>query len=124
RSAGLLAILFATVVSPYVVAHYVRARSYYVEHLLVGQVVLLGAALWLARPLSEAARARALVAMGLAGGVGLYFGFQIVDALVPAALALLLVDPRLPPRCGARLGLGALLPGRLPVLPSHPAPDP
>jgi 4-amino-4-deoxy-L-arabinose transferase-like glycosyltransferase len=114
RSAGLLAILFATVVSPYVVAHYVRARSYYIEHLLVGQVVLLGAALWLARPLSEAARARALVAMGLAGGVGLYFGFQIVDALVPAALALLLVDPGLPLRRGAWLGLGAFLLGSLP----------
>jgi 4-amino-4-deoxy-L-arabinose transferase-like glycosyltransferase len=162
RGAGLLAILFATVVSPYVIAHYVRARAYYIEHLLVGQIVLLGAALWLARlssgagvptvgspgrlgpaalgtsgpsggpppgppppggrtpsaPLSasrlEAARDRALVAMGLAGGVGLYFGFQIVDALVPATLALLLVDPGLPLRRGAWLGLGAFLFGSLP----------
>jgi len=114
RGAGLLAILFATVVSPYVMAHYVRARAYYIEHLLVGQIVLLGAALWLARPLSDAARARTLVAMGLAGGLGLYFGFQIVDALVPAALALLLVDPGLPRRRGAWLGLGAFLLGSAP----------
>ena len=116
RSAGLLAIVFATAVSPYVIAHYVRARSYYIEHLLVGQIALLGAALWLARSatLTEAARTRALVAMGLAGGVGLYFGFQIVDALVPAALALLLVDPGLPLRRGAWLGLGAFLLGSLP----------
>jgi 4-amino-4-deoxy-L-arabinose transferase-like glycosyltransferase len=115
RGAGLLAIVFATVVSPYVVAHYVRARAYYVEHLLVGQIVLLGAALFLARPLSEAARSRALIAMGLAGGLGLYFGFQIIDALVPAALALLWVDPRLPLRRGAWLGLGAFLFGSAPL---------
>ncbi len=115
HGAGLLAILFASVVSPYVASHYVRARAYYVEHLLVGQLVLLGAALWLARPLGEPARSRALVAMGLAGGLGFYFGFQIVGALLPAALALLLVDPRLPLRRGAWLGLGAFVVGSAPL---------
>jgi 4-amino-4-deoxy-L-arabinose transferase-like glycosyltransferase len=114
RPAGLLAIPFATVVAPYVATHYVLARAYYIEHLLAGQLVLLGAALWLARPLSPAARARAAIAMGLAGGFGLYMGFQIVTALVPAALALLLVDPRLPLRRSAWLGLGAFLLGSLP----------
>jgi 4-amino-4-deoxy-L-arabinose transferase-like glycosyltransferase len=109
RGAGLLAILFATVASPYVVAHYVRARAYYIEHLLLGQLILLGAALVLARPLSEPARARVLIGMGLAGGLGFYFGFQIVGVLVPAGLALLLADPRLPLRRGAWLGLGAFL---------------
>jgi hypothetical protein len=112
--AGRLAILFATVVSPYVVAHYVRARAYYIEHLLLGQIVLAGAALLLARPLTEAARTRVYVALGLAGGVGLYCGFQIVDALLPAFLALLWVDPGLPLRRGAWLGLGAFLLGSAP----------
>jgi hypothetical protein len=112
--AARLAILYATVVSPYVATHYVLARAYYIEHLLLGQLVLLGAALWLGRPLADAARSRALVAMGLAGGVGLYCGFQIATALVPAALALLLVDPRLPLRRGAWLGLGAFALGSLP----------
>ena len=111
---GLLGILFTTVVSAYVAANYTLARSYYVEHLLVGQVVLLGAALWLARPLSEPARCRVAIAMGLAGGLGLYFNFQIVDALVPAALALLLVEPRLPLRRAAWLGVGAFALGSLP----------
>ena len=103
-----------TVVSAYVAANYTLARSYYIEHLLVGQVVLLGAALWLARPLSEPARCRVAIAMGLAGGLGLYFNFQIVDALVPAVLALLLVDPALPFRRAAWLGLGAFVLGSLP----------
>jgi hypothetical protein len=52
--------------------------------------------------------------MGLAGGLGLYFNFQIVDALVPAVLALLLVDPALPFRRAAWLGLGAFGLGSLP----------
>ena len=111
---GCLAILFMTVVSAYVAANYTLARSYYIEHLLVGQIVLLGAALWLARPLSEPARCRVAIAMGLAGGFGLYFNFQIVDALVPAVLALLLVDPGLPRRRAAWLGLGAFVLGSLP----------
>ncbi|HSD66617.1 MAG TPA: hypothetical protein VLF95_07940, partial [Vicinamibacteria bacterium] len=114
RGAGLLTLPLATIVSPYVLAHYVRARAYYAEHLLLGQIVLLGAALWLSRPLSEAARARVLVVMGLAGGVGLYCGFQIVDALLPAALALLWVDPGLPLRRAAWLGLGSFALGSLP----------
>jgi hypothetical protein len=114
RGVGLLGVLFTTVVSAYVAANYTLARSYYVEHLLVGQVVLLGAALWLARPLSEPARCRVAIAMGLAGGLGLYFNFQIVDALVPAALALVLVDPALPFRRAAWLGLGAFGLGSLP----------
>ena len=113
-ASGLLGILFMTWVSAYAAANYTLARSYYVEHLLVGQVVLLGAALWLARPLSEPARCRVAIAMGLAGGLGLYFNFQIVDALVPAALALLLVEPRLPFRRAAWLGVGAFLLGSLP----------
>jgi hypothetical protein len=114
HGAGLLGILFTTVVSAYVAANYTLARSYYVEHLLVGQVVLLGAALWLARPLSDAARGRVAIAMGLAGGLGLYFNFQIVDVLVPAGLALLLVEPGLPLRRAAWLGLGAFGLGSLP----------
>jgi 4-amino-4-deoxy-L-arabinose transferase-like glycosyltransferase len=114
RATGLLAILFMTVVPAYVAANYTLARSYYIEHLLVGQVVLLGAALWLARPLSEPARCRVAIAMGLAGGLGLYFNFQIVDALVPAALVLLLVEPGLPVRRAAWLGVGAFLLGSLP----------
>jgi hypothetical protein len=114
RGAGLLGILFTTGVSAYVAANYTLARSYYVEHLLAGQVVLLGAALWLARPLSEPARCRVAIAMGLAGGIGLYFNFQIVDALVPAALALLLVEPGLPLRRAAWLGLGTFGLGSLP----------
>jgi len=114
RGAGLLGILFTTIVSPYVATHYVLARAYYIEQLLVGQIVLLGAALWLMRPLSEGARARVLIAMGLAGGVGLYFNFQIVDTLVPATGALLLVDPRLPLRRSAWLGLGAFILGSAP----------
>jgi 4-amino-4-deoxy-L-arabinose transferase-like glycosyltransferase len=114
RGAGLLSILFTTVVSAYVAANYTLARSYYVEHLLVGQVVLLGAGLWLARPLSEPARCRVAIAMGLAGGLGLYFNFQIVDALVPALVALLLVEPGLPLRRAAWLGAGAFLLGSLP----------
>ena len=111
---GMLGILFMTWVSAYAAANYTLARSYYVEHLLVGQLVLLGAALWLARPLSEPQRCRVAIAMGLAGGLGLYFNFQIVDALVPAALALLLVEPRLPLRRAAWLGVGAFLVGSLP----------
>jgi 4-amino-4-deoxy-L-arabinose transferase-like glycosyltransferase len=117
---GLLAMLFLTVVSPYVASHYVLARAYYVEHLLLGQVALLGAALWLARldpgraPLGEPARCRIAIAMGLAGGLGLYCGFQIVDALLPGALALLLVDPGLVRRRAAWLGVGALVLGSLP----------
>jgi hypothetical protein len=114
RGAGLLSVLFTTVVSAYVAANYTLARSYYVEHLLVGQVVLLGAALWLARPLSEPARCRVAIAMGLAGGLGLYFNFQIVDALIPALLALLLVQPGLPLRRAAWLGVGTFLLGSLP----------
>jgi len=114
HGAGLLGILFTTWVSAYAAANYTLARSYYVEHLLVGQVVLLGAALWLARPLSEPARCRVAIAMGLAGGLGLYFNFQIIDALVPAALALLLVEPRLPLRRAAWLGVGAFALGSLP----------
>ena len=101
-------------VSAYVAANYTLARSYYIEHLLVGQIVLLGAALWHARPLSEPARCRVAIAMGLAGGLGLYFNFQIVDALLPAAVILLLVDPRLPLRRAAWLGIGAFLLGSLP----------
>jgi 4-amino-4-deoxy-L-arabinose transferase-like glycosyltransferase len=113
---GTLAVLFATVVSPYMFAHYVRARSYYVEHLLLGQALLLGAAVWLARGpvMTGPARSRALIAMGLAAGLGLYCGFQIIDAVVPALLALLLVEPRLPLRRGAWLGAGAFLLGSLP----------
>ena len=111
---GMLGILFMTWVSAYAAANYTLARSYYVEHLLVGQLVLLGAALWLARPLSEPQRCRVAIAMGLAGGLGLYFNFQIVDALVPAALALMLVEPRLPLRRAAWLGVGAFLVGSLP----------
>ena len=114
HGAGLLGILFMTWVSAYAAANYTLARSYYVEHLLVGQVVLLGAALWLARPLSEPARCRVAIAMGLAGGLGLYFNFQIVDVLVPAALALLLVEPRLPFRRAAWLGVGGFFLGSLP----------
>src|SRR5262249_12629784 len=104
RGPGLLGILFTTVVSAYVAANYTLARAYYVEHLLVGQIVLVGAALWLARPLSEPARCRVAIAMGLAGGLGLYFNFQIVDALVPAVAMLLLVEPSLPLRRAAWLG--------------------
>jgi hypothetical protein len=113
---GVLAVLFMTVVSPYVFAHYVRARSYYIEHLLLGQVVLLGAALCLTHghALSESARSRVLIAMGLAGGVGLYCGFQIVDALLPAVVVLILVDLRLPLRRAAWLGVGAFALGSLP----------
>jgi hypothetical protein len=114
RAAGLLGILFMTMVSAYVGANYTLARAYYIEHLLVGQVVLLGAALWLARPLSEPARCRVAIAMGLAGGLGLYFNFQIVDALIPAALVLLLREPGLPVRRAAWLGVGAFLLGSLP----------
>jgi hypothetical protein len=114
HAAGLLGMLFTTWVSAYVAANYTLARSYYVEHLLVGQVVLLGAALWLARSLSEPARCRVAIAMGLAGGLGLYFNFQIIDALVPAALAILLVDPGLPLRRAAWLGVGAFALGSLP----------
>ncbi len=114
RGAGLLGLLFTTVVSAYVAANYTLARAYYIEHLLVGQVVLLGAALWLARPLSEPARCRVAIAMGLAGGLGLYFNFQIVDALIPALLALLLVEPGLPFRRAAWLGVGAFVLGSLP----------
>ncbi|MBI3456864.1 MAG: hypothetical protein HY002_13895 [Candidatus Rokubacteria bacterium] len=114
RGAALLTILFASIVSPYVVAHYVLARAYYIEHLLVGQIVLWGAALVLARPLGEAAQSRVLIVMGLAGGLGLYFGFQIIDALLPAGLALLLADPRIFFRRGAWLGLGGFLLGSLP----------
>jgi F5/8 type C domain len=102
------------VVSAYVAENYTLARSYYIEHLLVGQVVLLGAALWLARPLSEPARCRVAIAMGLTGGLGLYFNFQIVDALVPAALALLLVEPRLLLQRAGWFGLGAFALGSLP----------
>jgi 4-amino-4-deoxy-L-arabinose transferase-like glycosyltransferase len=111
---GLLAMLFTTWVSAYAAANYTLARSYYVEQLLVGQIVLLGAALWLARSLSEPARCRIAIAMGLAGGLGLYFNFQIIDTLVPAGLALLLVEPRLPLRRAAWLGIGAFLLGSLP----------
>jgi 4-amino-4-deoxy-L-arabinose transferase-like glycosyltransferase len=114
HEAGLLAMLFTIWVSAYTAANYTLARSYYVEHLLVGQLVLLGAALWLARPLSEPARCRVAIAMGLAGGLGLYFNFQIVDALIPAALALLLVEPRLPLQRAAWLGIGAFVLGSLP----------
>ena len=114
HAVGCLAILFTTVVSAYVAANYTLARSYYIEHLLAGQIVFLGAALWLARPLSEPARCRVAIAMGLVGGFGLYFNFQIVDALVPAVLALLLVDPGLPRRRAAWLGLGAFVLGGLP----------
>ena len=114
RTAGLLGILFTTVVAGYVAANYTLARSYYIEHLLVGQIVLLGAALWLARPLTEPQRCRVAIAMGLAGGLGLYFNFQVVDALVPAVAALVLVDPRLPFRRAAWLGVGAFLLGSLP----------
>jgi F5/8 type C domain-containing protein len=114
RGPGLLAILFTTVVSAYVAANYTLARAYYIEHLLVGQIVLLGAALWLARPLSEPARCRVAIAMGLAGGVGLYFNFQIVDALVPAVLVMLLVEPTLPFRRAAWLGVGAFFLASLP----------
>jgi 4-amino-4-deoxy-L-arabinose transferase-like glycosyltransferase len=109
HGAGLLGILFTAWVSAYVAANYTLARSYYVEQLLAGQVVLLGAALWLARPLSEPARCRVAIAMGLAGGLGLYFNLQIVDALVPAALALVLVEPRLPLRRAAWLGVAAFV---------------
>jgi hypothetical protein len=114
RAAGLLGILFITIVAAYAAANYTLARSYYIEHLLLGQLVLLGAALWLARPLTEPARCRVAIALGLAGGVGLYCNFQIVDALVPAVAALLLVDPRLPFRRAAWLGVGAFLLGSLP----------
>jgi F5/8 type C domain len=114
RGPGLLGLLFMTVVPAYVAANYTLARAYYVEHLLVGQIVLLGAALWLARPLSEAARCRIAMAMGLAGGLGLYFNFQIVDALIPAAFALLLVRPGLPLERAAWLGVGAFVLGSLP----------
>ncbi|HEY7139496.1 MAG TPA: discoidin domain-containing protein [Methylomirabilota bacterium] len=114
RGAGLLGILFITVVSAYMAANYTLARSYYIEHLLVGQLVLLGAALWLARPLSEPARCRVAIAMGLAGGLGLYFNFQIVDALVPALAGLLLTEPGLPFRRAGWLGVGAFLLGSLP----------
>jgi hypothetical protein len=113
---GALAALFTAVVPPYVFAHYVSARSYYAEHLLLGQAVLLGAALWLARgpALAPGARARSLIAVGLAGGLGLYCGFQIVDALLPALAAFLFVDPRLPLRREAWLGAGAFGLGSLP----------
>jgi hypothetical protein len=114
RVPGLMGILFITVVSAYVAANYTLARAYYIEHLLVGQIVLLGAALWLARPLSEPARCRVAIAMGLAGGVGLYFNFQIVDALVPAVLVLLVVEPTLPFRRAAWLGVGAFFLASLP----------
>jgi len=114
RGPALLSVLFMTVVSAYVAANYTLARAYYIEHLLVGQIVLYGAALWLARPLSEPARCRVAIAIGLAGGIGLYFNFQIVDALVPAAFALLLVEPGLPLRRAAWLGGGAFLLGSLP----------
>jgi hypothetical protein len=114
RGAGLLGILFTTVVSAYVAANYTLARAYYIEHLLVGQIILLGAALWLARPLSEPARCRVAIAMGLAGGVGLYFNFQIVDALVPAVLVMLVVEPTLPFRRAAWLGVGAFFLASLP----------
>ena len=56
----------------------------------------------------------ALVALGLAAGAGLYFGFQIVAGLVTALLAILLVDPRLPFRRAAWLAIGALLLGSAP----------
>src|SRR5262249_3132398 len=114
RTPGLLSILFTTVVSAYVAANYTLARAYYIEHLLVGQIVLLGAALWLTRPLSEPARCRVAIAMGLAGGVGLYFNFQIVDALVPAVLGLLVAEPALALRRAAWLGVGAFFLGSLP----------
>jgi hypothetical protein len=114
RVPGLLGILFTTVVSAYVAANYTLARAYYVEHLLVGQVVLIGAALWLARPLSEPARCRVAIAMGLAGGLGLYFNFQIVDALVPAVLVMLVREPTLPLRRAAWLGVGAFFLASLP----------
>ena len=114
RGPGLLGVLFTTVVSAYVAANYTLARAYYIEHLLVGQIVLLGAALWLARPMSEPARCRVAIAMGLAGGVGLYFNFQIIDALVPAVLVLLVVEPALPFRRTAWLGVGAFFLGSLP----------
>jgi Dolichyl-phosphate-mannose-protein mannosyltransferase len=106
---GALGVVFTAVASPYVFAHYVRARSYYVEHLVLGQVLLLGAALWLVHgpTLRETGRSRVLIAMGLAGGLGLYCGFQIVDALLPALTTLLLVDLRLPLRRRAWLGVGA-----------------
>jgi hypothetical protein len=115
-AAGVLAILFITVVGPYTASHYVAARAYYVEHLLLGQLLLLGAALWLRHGATAAqgARGRILLAMGLAGGLGLYCGFQIAGPLLPAVLTLVLIDPRLPWRREAWVGAGAFLVGSAP----------
>ena len=52
--------------------------------------------------------------MGLVGGLGLYFNFQIIDALIPALVGLFLAEPALPFRRAAWLGVGAFLLGSLP----------
>lgn len=114
HSAGLLALLFSAVAPPYVVAHYVLARAYYVEHLLLGQLVLLLTARAAFFPLSPAARERALLALGLAGGLGFYFGLQIVPALLTSLGVLWVKDPGLPRRRGAWLAASTFLLGSLP----------
>lgn len=114
HGAGLLALFFMAVAPPYVVAHYVLARAYYVEHLLLGQLVLLLTARLAFLPLGPGARERALLVLGLVGGLGFYFGLQIVPALLTALLVLWMKDPRLPARRGAWLAAGGFLLGSLP----------
>jgi hypothetical protein len=115
RGAGLLAMLFVTVVSGYASSHYALARAYYIEQVLLGQVVLLAAAVWLRRPAGAVADARPALAMGLAGGLGLYCGPQVLVFLVPAALWLLLAAPGLVTRRAAGLGLVAFVAGSAPL---------
>lgn len=114
HGAGLLALLFSAVAPPYVVAHYVLARAYYVEHLLLGQLVLLLTARLAFFPLPSGARPRAFLILGLVGGLGFYFGLQIVPALLTALLVLWVKDPRLPIRRGAWFAAGGFLLGSLP----------
>ncbi len=162
HGAGLLALLFSAVAPPYVVAHYVLARAYYVEHLLLGQLVLLltarlaffgmgqglqpegvprgacslgaggdserserqrgGAPMGSAvrpeaprrDPLGPGARDRAFLVLGLVGGLGFYFGLQIVPALLTSLGVLWVKDPGLPRRRGAWLAASAFLLGSLP----------
>lgn len=114
HGAGLLALLFSAVAPPYVVAHYVLARAYYVEHLLLGQLVLLLTARLALFPLGPGTRERAFLVLGLVGGLGFYFGLQIVPALLTSLGVLWVKDPGLPRRRGAWLAASAFLLGSLP----------
>lgn len=113
ETTGRIALLLAAV-PPFLLTYWSTVAEPHFETNTLGVVVLL-LALAALTARSGAERARSLLAFGLVAGLAAWTSPKIVGCLGPAALLLLVQDPRLPIRRGGALAAGGFVLGGLPA---------